>query len=281
MTGHRGLIGSCLLQRLQEQGDEVAGLIDSRDGSDIRDIEKLPISGPVDVLIHLASFCKINKIIQEPGLSISHNVLGTSAVMEFCRKRGIPKVIFTSSSRVLSHEKNPYTAGKIFGEELVKGYRDCYGIDFVILRPSTVYGPFNDLTGRLIDTFILNALTSKPLRIYGDKDKTLDFTYVDDFADATLLAMDQENEVFDVSGDQEVRVNYLAELIIGLNGGQGSIEHHPPEVAQPQRVKVDITKLRQLGYKPKVSIEEGVERCYRWYSQHLREVLAARGDNSH
>ena len=163
MTGHRGLIGSYLLQSLQERGDEAVGLIDSRDGSDIRDIEKLHTVNTANLMIHLASFCKINKIIQDPELSISHNVLGTSTVMEFCRRRKIPKIVFTSSSRVLSPEKNPYTAGKIFGEELVKGYSDCYGIDFVILRLPVIGNITKELntarTARTISSLLLSGVS--------------------------------------------------------------------------------------------------------------------------
>jgi len=286
LTGNRGLIGHFLLERLKARGDKPLLLIDKRETpslenpapiTDIANIENHSLSQPVDVFIHLASFCKINKIVENPDLALQNNVIGMHKVMEFCRKNKIPKVVFTSSSRILSKEKNPYTASKIYGEELVKGYSDAYGIEYVIIRPSTVYGPFNDLTKRLIDIYILNALQGKELKIFGDENKTLDFTYIDDFVDAMLLAMDQKNKAFDISGEQPTKVSYVADLITKL-AGQGKKEFYPPETAQPQEVALDISPLKALGYQPKVSIEEGVKRTFDWYKEHLDEVLKSRSE---
>ncbi|MFH1802470.1 MAG: NAD(P)-dependent oxidoreductase [archaeon] len=276
MTGHKGLIGHFLLERLKAQGHEPVLLIDTRDGEDIKDIQKHKLTEPVDMLIHLASFCKINKIVESPDLGLQNNVIGTHEVMEFCRKNKIPKVVFTSSSRILSKEKNAYTASKIFGEEMVKGYSDSYGIDYVIIRPSTVYGPFNDLTKRLIDIYILNALQNKELKIYGDPEtKNLDFTYIDDFVDATLLAMEQTNKEYDISGEQPTLLKDVANQIIQL-AGKGKIAICPAEIAQPQVVALDISPLKAIGYDPKVSLEEGVKRTFEFYKENLDEILKSR-----
>ncbi len=279
MTGHKGLIGSFLLKRLIDEDHHPAMLVDLRDGSDIRNMDKADPEAPkepIDMMIHLAALCKISGSIRNPHRCFQHNVIGTERVFEFCRTRGIPRIVFTSSSRVLSPERNPYTASKTFGEELLRGYSQSYGIEQVIVRPSTVYGPFNDLTRRLVDILMINALTGKPLEIYGDEHKTLDFTYVDDFTDAMMLAIEQRNDDFNVSGGREVNVGYVADLIIKLNGG-GRKEFHPPETSQPQRVSVDIEKMRNLGYNPRVSIEEGIKRCFRYYRDNLPEILRSRG----
>jgi len=271
MTGHKGLIGSSLLRRLEDQGSQPVLLIDRRAGSNVLDLKDRSLEESTDMFIHLASFCKINQIIANPQTAFDDNVLGMHTVMEFCRRNEIPKVVFTSSSRVLSREKNPYTASKIYGEELVKGYFDSYGIEYVIVRPSTVYGPFNDLTRRLIDIFILNALRDEELVIFGDRDKTLDFTYIDDFLDGFELAMAQRNEDYDISGGKGVNLEDVADMVIGL-AGQGRKVFREPEVAQPQDVEVDISKLSALGYRPKISIEEGVRRTFEWYKGHLGEI---------
>ncbi|MFH1290299.1 MAG: NAD-dependent epimerase/dehydratase family protein, partial [Nanoarchaeota archaeon] len=200
-----------------------------------------------------------------------NNVLGMHEVMEFCHKNKIPKIIFTSSSRILSKEKNPYTASKIYGEELVKGYADSYGIEYVIIRPSTVYGPFDDLTKRLIDIFILNALQGKELKIFGDENKTLDFTYIDDFIDATLLAMNQKNKEFDIGGGKGIKLEYVADLIIKL-AGKGTKGFYLPETAQPQEVELEISAIKALGYEPKVSIEEGIKKTVEWYKENFNKI---------
>ena len=276
MTGHKGLIGSFLLKKLEEQGHKAVLLIDIKEGNNILDMDSQKLDEKVDVFIHLASFCKINKIIENPNLSMENNVIGTHKVMEFCRRNGIPKIVFTSSSRVLSKEKNPYTAGKIFGEEIIKGYQDSYGIDYVIIRPSTVYGPFNDETSRLIDIFILNALQGKELKIFGDESKTLDFTYIDDFIDGFILAMQQKNEDYEISVGEGTRVSKIADLIIDL-AGKGSKGFYSAEIAQPQEVKLDISKLKVLGYDPKISIEEGIRRTFEWYKENFVEIIKVRG----
>ncbi len=268
MTGHRGLIGHFLLERLVARGDKPVLLIDTRDGQDIRDINKHILKEKADVMIHLAACCKIDKIIRNPELAFEANVHGMHEVMEFCRHNGIRKIVFTSSSRVLSKEKNPYTASKLYGEELVKGYYDAYGIEYVIIRPSTVYGPFDDKTGRLIDIFIRNALSGEELQIFGDASKTLDFTYIDDFIDGFLLAMKERNAEFNIANGKGISVSHVADSVIAL-AGKGRKKFYPAQRAQPQHVEVDISALKKLGYVPKVSIEQGVRLTFDFYRDSL------------
>lgn len=274
MTGHRGLIGNSLLDRLEKRGDKPAFLIDKREGNDVLDISSYKLDDRVDTFFHLAAFCKINKTIENPELAFD-NVKAISEVMEYCRENGIPKIVFTSSSRILEEEKNPYTASKIYGEELVKAYSQCYGIDYVIIRPSTVYGPFNDLTQRLVDIFILNALQGKELKIFGNENKTLDFTYIDDFIDGFLIAMEQKNKDFEISSGQSTKVSNTADLIIGL-AGRGFKRFYDKEIAQPQNVSIDISPIRELGYSPKISIEVGIEKTFKWYKNNFYWIMKSR-----
>jgi len=271
LTGHKGLIGSFLLKRLMERGDTPLLLIDKREGKDILDIGSNQLIEKADIFIHLASFCKINKTIEDPELAFQNNVMGTFKVLEFCRKNKISKIVFTSSSRVLSKEKNPYTASKFYGEELIKSYSECYGLKYVIIRPSTVYGPFNDKTRRLMDVFIINALKGEELKIFGDNDKTLDFTFIDDFLDGFLIAMNQNNDNFNISFGEEVNISRVADIIISLTG-KGTKSFCPAEKAQPQKVKVDISKIKKLGYSPKIKIEEGIKKTFDWYKENFKEI---------
>lgn len=275
MTGHKGLIGNCLLQRLVQKGDRPLLLVDKRDGKDIADINRFKLDRKASVMYHLAAFCKINQSIENPQRAFEENVRGTHEVLEFCRRNGIGKIVFTSSSRVLSKEKNPYTASKLYGEELVKGYHDCYGMDYSIVWPSTVYGPFNDLTRRLVDIFILNALKGEELKIYGDGDKTLDFTYVDDFVNGLLIASQQRNQSFVVSSGKSERVSDVADMIIGL-AGKGKKAFYRSETAQPQNVNLDISPISALGYTPGVFVEDGIARTFDWYRENLDEIMRSR-----
>ncbi|MCW8966644.1 MAG: NAD-dependent epimerase/dehydratase family protein [Candidatus Pacearchaeota archaeon] len=275
MTGHKGLIGTALLKRLKDEGREPVLLIDQRNGDNILDIEDFELDEPVDMMIHLASFCKIQKCIDNPQVPFDVNVLGMHKIMEFCRKNKIPKIVFTSSSRVLSPDKNPYTASKLYGEELVKGYCQAYGIDYVIIRPSTVYGPFNDETTRLMDIFILEALQGKELRITRKPGSTLDFTYIDDFIDGIMLAIKQKNKEFDISYGKGVSVEEVAKYIISL-AGKGSWRFDEIEIAQPQEVQLDISAMREIGYNPKIDVFEGIRRTFEWYKENLDDILKSR-----
>ena len=267
MTGHCGLIGEALKKRLELEGHEIVFTIDNREAMPIDALENvIDMVGEIDLFIHMADFCKINRCVKYPALG---HINGVNAyrVMEFCRKNKVPKVIYFSSSRVLSPEKNPYTSGKLYGEELCKAYHDCYGIDYQIIRPSTVYSPFDDQTGRVIDIFIRNALNDRDLVIYGDVEtKTLDFTHITDFIDGVMLAMSHDwNADYNISGGEEVRVYDLAKMIIEKTGSESKIVVKPAETAQPQKVKLDISKIKGLGYAPKVSLEEGISGCVDFY----------------
>ena len=167
ITGHLGLIGTALKKRLEDNENQCVLKMDLRDGDDIH-YDMPTTKYNADVMFHLASNCKINKCIESPEWAFE-NVIGIHKVLEFCRKNNIKKIVSFSSSRVLSPERNPYTASKIYMEELCKSYSKCYGIEYIIIRPSTVYGPFNDKTHRLVDIWIRAALNGNNLKIYGGK----------------------------------------------------------------------------------------------------------------
>ncbi len=271
LTGHKGLIGSFLKKELEKKMYNIQG-VDIREGTNTSEIHNLNFDDRVDLMVHAAAHCKINQAIENPELSYKNNVEGSFRVLEFCRKKDIPKIVFFSSSRILSKEKNPYTASKIYGEELCKAYQHSYGIDYITIRPSTVYGGFWDETKRLMHIFITNALQGKDLEIYGNPEtKTLDFTYIDDFTRGVVLAMDhpQWNKAYDISGKEEANIYELAEFIIQEIGSQSQIKVFDAEVAQPQQVKLDTSEIEKIGYAPKINLQEGVKRTIDWYRKYL------------
>jgi nucleoside-diphosphate-sugar epimerase len=270
ITGDRGLIGGYLKERLDSQKHECLLNLDTRNGKDINTINLMDYDKKgkdTEVMFHFAAQCKINQATVHPILPFKNNVEGTFNIFEFCRRNEIPKIMITSSSRVLSPEKNPYTASKIYGEELAKAYKQCYGIDYIIIRPSTVYGPCYDETGRLLHTFVTNAMKGEELQIYGDMFKTLDFTYVDDFIDGIMLSMNKWNDEYDISGGDERKVYEVAKMVIQKTNSKSPIKFYKPEIAQPQQVHVDTKKIRDLGFKPKVNLEEGIDKMIAWYKE--------------
>ncbi len=274
MTGEKGLIGTFLKDRLEREGHKIVMGCDLRDGKNILNMKDMKIGERVDLVVHCAAHCKINQAVKNPENSHVNDANGTFSVLEFCRKNNIPRIVNFSSSRVLSPERNAYTAAKIYGEELCKGYHDSYGIDYLIIRPSTVYAPFWDETKRLMHIFITNALQNKDLEIYGNPEtKTLDFTYIDDFIDGVMLAINNKewNTEYSVSGGEEYNLYKLAQFIIKETGSTSKIIVKEPEIAQPQEVNTDISEIRKLGYAPRVNVEEGARRCIKFYREYMKE----------
>lgn len=273
ITGNKGLIGTSLKKRLEMKGHEIILTCDLRDGEDIIELKNKIIDKKIDILFHLAAQCKIGQAIKSPEICHRADCDGTFSVMEFARKNNIKKVIYFSSSRVLSKEQNIYTAAKLYGENLCKGYYDSYGIKYIIIRPSTVYGPFWDKTRRLMHLFCVAAIKETPLYIYGNpKTKTLDFTYIDDFVDAIILAMNNKwNKEYNISGNESYNIYKLAKEIIKKTNSNSEIIIKNSEVAQPQDVMCDTTAITGIGHSPKIPLNDGVNRCIKFYKDYLNK----------
>ena len=265
ITGSSGFIGYEMKKRLGEPSLE----IDIRKGSNILDINSLGHNietQPIDIFYHFAAYSKIAECIKNPKLPHINNATGTHEVLEFCRQNEIKKIVYTSSSRVLSEEENPYTASKKYTEHLLEAYRQCYGIDYIIIRPSAVYSEQEDLTTRFITNWVKQAVEGKPLVIYGNKEKTLDFTYVGDFIDGVELLVESwettKNKSYDISGEDSRTLVEVYEIIKDITKTKSPLVFEKPEIAQPQKVKLDISAMKKLGYQPKVKLEEGIKKIY-------------------
>ena len=270
ITGHQGLIGTYLKKRLDKEGHKCVLQIDQREGFNVMDLmfKETELSDKIDVFYHFAAQCRINEAIANPILPHRNNVDGILSVLEFCRKHDIPKIVTASSSRVLSPERNPYTASKVYVEEITRAYSDCYGLEHIIVRPSTVYGPLFDETSRLINNWFTAAFKEKELKLYGDKNKTLDFTYIDDFVDGVMLATKGPwNQSYNISGNEEVNLYDLGKYIIEKTGTSSKLNMYPEERAQPQQVKVDISAIRDIGFNPKINIAKGIDKMIKFYKK--------------
>ena len=270
ITGHQGLIGTYLKKRLDKEGHKCVLQIDQREGFNVMDLmfKETELSDKIDVFYHFAAQCRINEAIANPILPHRNNVDGILSVLEFCRKHDIPKIVTASSSRVLSPERNPYTASKVYVEEITRAYSDCYGLEHIIVRPSTVYGPLFDETSRLINNWFTAAFKEKELKLYGDKNKTLDFTYIDDFVDGVMLATKGPwNQSYNISGNEEVNLYDLGKYIIEKTGTSSKLNMYPEERAQPQQVKVDISAMKDIGFNPKINIAKGIDKMIKFYKK--------------
>ena len=254
ITGNLGQIGIELKKRLDLLDWKCVDSADLRNGTEIRKLK-----GKADIFFHLASFCKINQTITNPSLAFE-NTKSVYEALEFCRKNKVLKFVFFSSSRILCKEKNPYTASKIFGEELCKAYKECYGIDYLIIRPSTVYGGL-DKTRRLIQIWIDNSRQNKNLIIYGNKSKTLNFTHMDDFFKALFFILEGGgwNKEYNIFGFKR-KVNDFAKEIVKQTKSKSKIIFQRKELSQPQKFLKKDKKLTKLGYIPQINLKKGIGR---------------------
>ena len=258
ITGGSGFIGSHIMNLFDYEFENIDIQVD-------RDIRKANIKGSPKICFHLASKCIVRDCITTPNIAFRNNVEGTFNIMEGLRRKDVKELILFSSSRVLSKEKNTYTASKTYAEGLAEAYWECYGIKYKIIRPSTVYGEL-DKTDRIIPRFIRAAFNGRPLVIYGDDKKTLDLTYIRDFMNAFKLVMDSPvwNTDYNIANGKEVNVFEIAKYVKDITGSKSEIVFRDSEVAQPQRVKVDINKIRMLGYRPQMDWKKGVAKTIAW-----------------
>ena len=235
-----------------------------------------------DVVIHMASFPRQKVVEQNPVLASDVMSNGLINLLEKSKKYAVKKFVYISSSMVYGNfeadvdetaQCNPigqYGIMKFMGEKLVEDYsrRGCF--EHVIIRPSAVYGEW-DVEDRVVSKFMTMAMRGETLKVKG-ADEVLDFTYVEDTAQGIVLAatLDRANsQIYNItrSDDKQYTLKDAAELAIAI-AGKGSLELADRDLSFPKRGRLSIMKaVRDLGYAPKVNVEQGFQRYYDWYSQ--------------
>lgn len=312
VTGAAGFIGSHVSRALLEAGGAVVGL-DSFDPfydravkeeglaslqahpefrfveGDIRDGATLDRLLPgTEVVIHLAARAGVRPSLEAPALYASLNVEGTASVLEACRRAGIRRVVFGSSSSVYGARTpvpfredvpavqpiSPYAATKRAGELYCEVYAHIYGLRIAALRFFTVYGP-RQRPDLAIHKFTRLMVSGAAIPQYGDGSAERDHTHVDDIVQGVLGAVrwtDAEApgcEIFNLGESRTIRLDALIALIADALGVTPRIERRPPQPGDVPRTCADITKARgDLGYDPQVPIEQGIPDFVRWYEAH-------------
>ncbi|GIW65707.1 MAG: NAD dependent epimerase/dehydratase [Candidatus Parcubacteria bacterium] len=290
VTGGAGFIGSHLVDRLIKEGYKVI-VIDNLSGGkkenlnpkaifykvDICNLDKiLPLFKGVDYVFHTAALPRVHLSIDKPIETHRVNIDGTLNVLYASDKNKAKRVIYSSSSSVYGEQKNlplresmvpnplsPYALQKLVGEYYCKLFSSLYDLETVSLRYFNVYGPRMDPEGPyalVIGRFLKLKKEGKPLTIYGDGKQTRDFTYIDDVIEANILAMKSKRvgkgEVINICYGKNHSINYVAKLI----GGKKN--YLPKRKGEPRHTLGDNSLARKiLGWKPKISLEEGIEIC--------------------
>jgi nucleoside-diphosphate-sugar epimerase len=235
-----------------------------------------------EVIVHMASFPRQKVVNANPAHGADVMMRGLINVLESAKRYGVRRFVYMSSSMVYGDfadqvtEDAPcspigqYGIMKLAGEWLVKDYARRTGMEYVILRPSAVYGPL-DVEDRVVAKFMLRAMRGQVLSVNGASE-TLDFTYVDDAADgvvAAALVPGAANNTFNITKSHSVSLLQAAEMIVKIVGS-GTIECRDKDADFPSRGALNIDKARQiLGFDPKVDVEEGFQNYYHWLNNSL------------
>ena len=297
VTGGAGFIGSHLVAKLAEQGNYVRvldnlstgklsnidallkdGLVDFVKG-DIRDLSavKAAVSG-VDVVFHLAAQISVPLSILNPKLNHEVNAVGTSNLLNASKCDGVGRFVFVSSCAVYgepvylpideAHPTNPispYAESKLISEqECLRRSRE-HEIESVIVRFFNVYGPkqgLNDYSGVIVK-FIEKINQELPLTIFGDGQQTRDFVFVQDIADALLLASqndDVNGQIFNIGTGKATTIKSLAETLLQLTNSKVKLQFVPERSGDIKHSYANISKASELlGYKPEFSLTEGLK----------------------
>jgi len=302
ITGGAGFIGSHIVDMLKDK-HEVVVLDDLSTGrkenipdiklikKDVRDVKKEDIKD-IDWIISTAAQVSTFLSVDYPTMDYKTNNQGIFNLFEAWRKwNGYAKMIFTSSRSVHGNIPSPdicdetfpynpstfYNIHKIYGEMLCKIYSELYGLKYVIIRPSNVYGPRQPywVGGwyNFISHWIKLAMENKPIPIYGTGLQIRDYTFVEDTANAFVKAIKNKNalgKTFLLPTAREVNLNDLADMVIKYTNSKSKKKYFPPRKGDIQRFVGSCEKAKNiLGWTPKVSLEEGLQREIEWLNNEL------------
>ena len=230
-----------------------------------------------EVIVHMASFPRQKVVNANPAHGADVMMRGLINLLESAKAHGVRRFVYISSSMVygdftdqvredaICNPQGQYGIMKLAGEWLVKDYARRTGMEYVIIRPSAVYGPL-DVEDRVVAKFMLTAMRGGTLRVNG-AGETLDFTYVDDAADGIVsaaLEVGAANDTYNITKSHSVSLLQAAEMVVKIVG-RGSIDVKDKDADFPSRGALNIDKARaKLGYDPKVDVEEGFHAYYHW-----------------
>lgn len=310
VTGGAGFLGSYICDVLNRLGVSVVCVDDLSSGR-LENVDHLLESGKFvlikadvssfesdekfDYILHMASPAVPEEYQSRPVDTIKANSVGTLNMLEIARKSDA-KMLFTSTSEVYGDAKilptpetywgnvNPigirscYDEGKRFGEALIMAYVQQYGLDARIVRIFNSFGPrmrSDGMYGRVVSRFVDQALSGRPITVYGTGKQTRSFCYVSDTITGillTLLSNRAKGEVINIGNPTETTILQLARLIKRMTNSNSKIVFKKLPQDDPKRRVPDIKKARRLlGWRPLVKLEYGLKRTIEWFK--LREVM--------
>jgi UDP-glucuronate 4-epimerase len=310
ITGAAGFIGSHLAERLLAERCRIVALDNfdsfydpaikkanteraSADPSynliegDIRDsdmLDRLFSEESFDAVIHLAARAGVRPSIEDPVLYSSVNLDGTTRLLEACRRHGMSRFIFGSSSSVygnnskvpfseedpVDHPISPYAATKKAGEVLCHSYHHLFGLNIACLRFFTVYGP-RQRPEMAIHKFASLMSQGREIEQYGDGGSARDYTYIDDIIEGIVRALRRCDgyRIWNLGGSQTTTLSELVGKIAAGLGLSPKVKQLPMQPGDVQRTWADISRAEsELEWRPYVDIDSGLENFLQWFEKH-------------
>ena len=255
------------------------------DISDRATVYKLFEEEHPDVVVNFAAESHVDRSIENPEIFLQTNIIGVSVLMDACRKYGIqryhqvstdevygdlpldrPDMFFTESTPI--HTSSPYSSSKASADLLVLAYHRTYGLPVTISRCSNNYGPYH-FPEKLIPLIIINALSNKPLPVYGNGENVRDWLYVEDHCKAVdmIIHNGRPGEVYNVGGHNEMRNIDIVKLILKeLDKPESLIAFVTDRKGHDLRYAIDPSKIHdELGWLPETKFADGIKKTIRWY----------------
>ena len=238
-----------------------------------------------DIVVNFAAESHVDRSIENPGVFLETNIMGTATLMDACRKYGIeryhqvstdevygdlpldrPDLFFTEETPI--HTSSPYSSSKASADLLVQAYNRTYGLPVTISRCSNNYGPYH-FPEKLIPLMIANALADKPLPVYGEGLNVRDWLYVEDHCKAIdlIIHKGRVGEVYNIGGHNEKTNIYIVKKILELLGKPESlITYVTDRKGHDLRYAIDPTKIHtELGWLPETKFDDGIVKTVNWY----------------
>ena len=304
VTGGEGFIGSWIVEKLSQMGHRVTTL-DSGETYDVIQREELDrlcqwrqrnwkrvtkksgnVTMPLDrvwlrkqdIVIHLASYPRAKIVNDHPEMGVENIVVGTAGVLQDCVEYGIKRFVYVSSSMIYgdfadgADEKtvpdpiNIYGEAKLTGERLTQQFNRAFGLEYVIARPSGVYGA-GDIPDRVLSKFFAAAMNNRDITVHG-ADNRVDFTYVEDAANGIIrcaLEKQAANKIFNITAGSAINLNEAADKIIQLTGSKSQVKDTGKNKLYPNRGTLDVSQAQKLlGYQPQHSFDQGIAKYHEW-----------------
>jgi len=238
-----------------------------------------------DIVVNFAAESHVDRSIEDPSIFLETNIIGTSVLMDACRRYGVsrfhqvstdevygdlpldrPDLFFTEDTPIRA--SSPYSSSKAGADLLALAYHRTYGLPVTISRCSNNYGP-RQFPEKLIPLTIVNALNDAPLPVYGEGLNVRDWLYVEDHCRAIdlILQRGRAGEVYNVGGHNEMRNIDIVRLICReLGKPESLITHVADRKGHDRRYAIDPARIRdELGWRPETRFADGIQRTIRWY----------------